>query len=170
MANGNDYTTGEMMTEMQNSQERQNAEMNDMQQTQERRNMQVMQNRDMTNQTTGTTLLRPEPTSNPQDLDTFAEILTANIGAYVLIQFLIGSTSLVDKEGYLYAVGTNFVTIYEPLDDRYVVCDLYSVKFVTIYNTPPIGNSMRTGSAMSYSGANTGRYTRNYTQGSRRGY
>ena len=58
--------------------------------------------------------------------------------------FLFGSTSIVEKEGYLYATGVNFVTIYEPLDDRYVVCDLYSVKFVTIYNTPPIGNTFRT--------------------------
>lgn len=92
---------------------------------------------------------RPETTPNPNDQDTYAEILQANIGAYVLIQFLIGSTSIVEKEGYLYAAGVNFITIYEPLDDRYVVCDLYSVKFVTIYNTPPIGNTFRTTNTMS---------------------
>lgn len=103
------------------------------------------------------------PTPDPQDQDTFAEILAANEGAYVLIQFLIGSTSLVDKEGYLYAVGMNFVTIYEPLDDRYVVCDLYSVKFVTIYNTPPINTSQRPNSS-GYQN-NTNRYQR-----SRRAY
>ena len=162
MANGNDYThatNNEMMAEMNSAQERQN--------TQALRNMQAMQEVDRTNQTTGTTLLRPEPTNDPTDQDTFAEILSANIGAYVLIQFLVGSTSLIDKEGYLYAVGENFVTIYEPLDDRYVVCDLYSVKFVTIYNTSPIGNSYRTGNAMNYSGANNGRYSRSYTNNRR---
>lgn len=166
MANGNNYaqTNNEILTEIQNTQQRQQAELNNIN---ERQNM---QSTEMTNQTTGTTLLRPSPTPNSEDQDTFSEILAANLGAYVLIQFLIGSASVVDKEGYLYAVGANFVTIYEPLDDRYVVCDLYSVKFVTIYNTPPIGNSMRTGNAMSYSGANANRYTRNYTTNSRRGY
>ena len=153
MANDNIYTdptNNEMITEMQNAQDRQNAQ-----------DMRTGQNNSISEQMPPQTMQRPSPTPNPQDQDTFSEILTANIGAYVLIQFLIGSTSLVDKEGYLYAVGTNFITIYEPLDDRYVVCDLYSVKFVTIYNTPPIGNSQRTGSAMSYSGANASRYTRN---------
>ena len=155
MANGNNYTqaTNEMLTE------RNQADMN------ERYNI---ENAETSNQTAGTTLLRPEPTPNTQDQDTFAEIMAANIGAYVLVQFLIGSASLVDKEGYLYAVGANFVTIYEPLDDRYVVCDLYSVKFVTIYNTSPVGNSMRTSNAMGYS--NGSRYSRNYTQNQRRGY
>lgn len=88
---------------------------------------------------------RPDSSPDPEDQDSFAEILQANIGAYVLIQFLIGSTSIIEKEGYLYASGINFVTIYEPLDDRYVVCDLYSVKFVTIYNTPPTNNTYRSG-------------------------
>ena len=34
-----------------------------------------------------------------------------------------------------YAVGNNYVTLYQDLEDRYVVCDLYSIKFVTFYNT-----------------------------------
>ena len=150
MANGNDYSM-ETPNERQTSQEMLESE----------RGSGVL----------GTTQLRPSPTQNSEDQDTFAEILTANIGAYVLIQFLIGSSSLIDKEGYLYAVVTNFVTIYEPLDDRYVVSDLYSVKFVTIYNTQPSGNSYRTGNAMNYSGTpsmSNGRYTRNYNQGIRR--
>jgi len=139
MANGNDYTA-QGNNEMMNQ-------------------MQNMQN-------SGT---RPEPTPNPEDQDTYAEILQSNIGAYVLVQFLIGSTSIVEKEGYLYASGVNFVTIYEPLDDRYVVCDLYSVKFVTIYNTPPIGNTFRTTNAMSANrNTQNGRYTNGgYTQNRR---
>lgn len=129
MANGNDYTM------------RPNNDMTT--------EMQDMQN-------SGT---RPETTPNPEDQDTYAEILQANIGTYVLVQFLIGSTSIVEKEGYLFAAGVNFVTIYEPLDDRYVVCDLYSIKFVTIYNTPPIGNTFRTTNAMTGSrNTQNGRY------------
>lgn len=152
MANGNTYTdmtNNEMMTDMQNTG------------TQERQSMNVSNQTDM----------RPSPTPNPEDQDTFAEILSANIGAYVLIQFLIGSTSLVDKEGYLYAVGQNFVTIYEPLDDRYVVCDLYAVKFVSIFNSLPQGSSMRTNNSMNnMQNSGNGRYIRNYSPGNRRSY
>ncbi len=158
MSNGNNYTdptNNEMMQEMQNARDRQNAE-------------------NMQNQTTNIgdmTANRPSPTPNPEDQDTFAEILSANIGAYVLIQFLIGTTSLVDKEGYLYAVGQNFVTIYEPLDDRYVVCDLYAVKFVSIFNSLPAGSGARTNNSMSnMQSSSGGRYIRNYTQNGRRMY
>ena len=61
MANGNDYT-GQGTAEMM-------AEINSM-------------------QNSGT---RPETTPNPEDQDTYAEILQANIGAYVLIRFNLNS-------------------------------------------------------------------------------
>lgn len=158
MANGNDYTAAsadEQLSEIRNYNGGQN---------------QSSQNMQDENDGPGT---RAIGSPNPEDLDSYLEILIANIGAYVLIQFLIGSTSLVDKEGYLYAAGTNFVTIYEPLDDRYVVCDLYSIKFVTIFNTSPIDNRMRGNNSMSFSGnrnANGGRYTGGYSSQNRRAY
>lgn len=61
--------------------------------------------------------------------------LADNLGYYVEIDFLIGTQNIVTRGGILYAVGNNYVTLYQDLEDRYVVCDLYSIKFVTFYNT-----------------------------------
>ena len=67
--------------------------------------------------------------------DRTAKELADNLGYYVEIDFLIGTQNIVTRGGILYAVGNNYVTLYQDLEDRYVVCDLYSIKFVTFYNT-----------------------------------
>lgn len=75
--------------------------------------------------------------------------LANNLGYYVEIDFLIGASNIVTQRGILYSVGINYVTLYHDTEDRYVVCDLYSIKFVTFYNsrvTPRSQQSM--GSAM----------------------
>lgn len=61
------------------------------------------------------------------------EILRDNIGKVVDIEFLIGSTSLQTRSGVLYAVGTSYVVI-DQLPEK-MVCDIYSIKFVTFRNT-----------------------------------
>ncbi|MBE7010122.1 MAG: hypothetical protein E7418_01370 [Ruminococcaceae bacterium] len=83
--------------------------------------------------------LPDSPTMEAQSIeqayqDSFQAVLAANIGYYVVIEFLIGTSNLTEKEGLLYAVGNNFVTLYEAETNRYIVCDLFSIKFVTIYN------------------------------------
>ena len=69
----------------------------------------------------------------------FVSVLTENLGYYVVVEFLIGTSGLVQKEGILYNAGNNFITLYQSAEDRHVVCDLYSIKFVTFYDrhTPP---------------------------------
>ena len=59
------------------------------------------------------------------------QILKDNIGEYCLIDFLIGTQNLVRREGVLYAVGVSVLTLIEPKTEIYIVCDLYSIKFVT---------------------------------------
>lgn len=76
---------------------------------------------------------------NPQTaeeayLGSFLAVLQDNLGYYVVIEFLIGTSGLTEKEGILYSAGNNFVTLYEQETNRYIVCDLYSIKFVTFYN------------------------------------
>lgn len=76
---------------------------------------------------------------NPQNneevyLASFNSILAENIGAYVVVEFLIGTDNLVSKEGILYNAGNNFITIYNDVDNYYTVCDLYSVKFVNFFD------------------------------------
>lgn len=73
----------------------------------------------------------------------FGEVLSNNLGVYVTCEFLIGSNSLLEKSGILFDVGVNFVTLYEDELDRYVTCDLYSLKFVTFYTTRPGSPAMQ---------------------------
>ncbi len=91
-----------------------------------------------------------DPQSNEEVVrGSLQQDLANNLGYYVEIDFLIGSSNIVTQRGILYSVGVNYVTLYHETEDRYVVCDLYSIKFVTFYNsrvTPRSQQSM--GSAM----------------------
>lgn len=69
------------------------------------------------------------------ELGSLQEALADNLGYYVEIDFLIGTNNIVTRGGILYAVGVNYVTLYQEEDDRYVVCDMYSIKFVAFYNS-----------------------------------
>ena len=61
------------------------------------------------------------------------QLLQDNIGAYVTIEFLIGTSSMVTRQGVLYAVGTSYVVLYDDVNQQYTVCDLFAIKFVTFY-------------------------------------
>lgn len=63
-----------------------------------------------------------------------SEQLQTSIGYYVSCDFLIGTQLIETRDGILAKVGTNFLTLYQPNLERYIVCDLYSLKFITIYN------------------------------------
>lgn len=69
------------------------------------------------------------------ELGSLQEALADNLGYFVEIDFLIGTNNIVTRSGILYAVGVNYVTLYQEEDDRYVVCDMYSIKFVAFYNS-----------------------------------
>ena len=59
------------------------------------------------------------------------QVLQENVGKYVIVEFLIGTGSLTSRQGLLYYVGTQFLVLYDEFESRYVVCDIFSVKFVT---------------------------------------
>ena len=61
------------------------------------------------------------------------KILSDNIGEYVVVEFLIGTDSLNRKQGILYFVGTSFVTLFDDVHNNYIVCDIFSIKFVYFY-------------------------------------
>ena len=82
----------------------------------------------------------PEFQSSPQqDFDTeemrgsMQNILSQNVGEYVVIEFLIGTEQIMRKQGILYLVGTSFVTLYDDTQNIYIVCDIFSIKFVYFY-------------------------------------
>lgn len=60
-------------------------------------------------------------------------ILSTNIGEYVLIEFLIGTEIIMRKQGILYFVGTSYVTLYDDDVNNFIVCDIFSIKFVYFY-------------------------------------
>ena len=96
--------------------------------------------------------LRPneslEEIENPQTAEevyrgSLSAILQQNLGIYVICEFLVGTQNIVRKDGILYAVGINFVTLYQEESNSYVMCDLYSLKFVNFYNSRTKPQSLR---------------------------
>ena len=86
------------------------------------------------------TELSPEAIQNPVSLEevnkgSIKEMLSRNEGAYVVATFLIGTQGTVSWEGILYDVGNDFVTIYQPGRERYIVVDIYSLKYIEFYDT-----------------------------------
>lgn len=61
-------------------------------------------------------------------------MLRRNLGNYVVATFLIGTQNTVSWEGVLYDVGNDYVTIYQPGRDRYIVNDIYSLKYTEFYD------------------------------------
>ena len=62
------------------------------------------------------------------------QILRDNVGQYVDVEFLIGTGSLVTRSGVLNTVGVSYIVLYDATQGRYMICDLYSIKFVTFYD------------------------------------
>lgn len=88
--------------------------------------------------------LRPdEPQNIIADPQTTEEVyraslnatLSNNLGQYVICEFLIGTDATALKDGIIYSVGVNFLTLYQEEEGRYVVCDIYSLKFITFFNS-----------------------------------
>ena len=78
-------------------------------------------------------------TPPPIDFDTeemrgsIQYILSKNIGEYVVVEFLVGTQEIVRKQGVLFYVGTSFITLYDDFHNNFIVCDVFSVKFVYFY-------------------------------------
>ena len=70
---------------------------------------------------------------NPAFQGSMQQFLSENIGNFVVIDFLIGTQSMTSRQGILYSVGAAFVVLYEETSNTFVVCDIFSIKFVTFY-------------------------------------
>ena len=83
-----------------------------------------------------TTSLTPVPGPSPQTLTDVLYtpgFLRTQIGRTVRVEFLIGTTSLVDRMGTLVGVGASYILIREVETDDVLLCDIYSIKFVRFY-------------------------------------
>ena len=76
-----------------------------------------------------------------EDFDTPAlqgsmqQILSENLGKFVIADFLVGVATIVRRAGVIYSVGRGYVTLYLAQYNAFEVCDVFSLKFVTFF--PP---------------------------------
>ncbi|WP_040196535.1 hypothetical protein [Candidatus Soleaferrea massiliensis] len=76
----------------------------------------------------------PQPNFDNEEMrGSMQHILSENIGEYVVVEFLIGTELIVRKQGILYFVGRSYVTLYDDVLKNFIVCDIFSVKFVYFY-------------------------------------
>lgn len=102
-----------------------------------------MGGRNMVNQNSsrrGLSNMSPDFTTPPPiDFDTeemrgsMQRILADNVGEFVVIEFLVGTERIMRKQGILYFVGTSYVTLYDDEANNFIVCDIFSIKFVYFY-------------------------------------
>jgi hypothetical protein len=80
----------------------------------------------------------PQPVSitpaTLESVDFLAGLLTTFVGHRVRAQFLIGTNGpLVDVQGTLLQVGANYIILQPVETDDLMVCDLFSIKFLTVF-------------------------------------
>ena len=72
------------------------------------------------------------PGSAQEDYQTSLRgLLDRHIGCPVAATFQVGGQT-VTWQGILHTVGSDYLVLYQPDDDRYISCDLYSLKFVQL--------------------------------------
>lgn len=76
----------------------------------------------------------PQPSFDNEEMrGSMQQILGQNVGEYVVVEFLIGTSMIMRKQGILYHVGVSYVTLYDDQTKIFIVCDIFSVKFVHFY-------------------------------------
>lgn len=75
------------------------------------------------------------PASQDFNTESFAgsmqQVLQDNIGKYVIVDFFMGTNTLEQREGFLYDVAAQYIVLFDEINLHYVVCDMFSIKFVT---------------------------------------
>ena len=103
-------------------------------QMQQNSNGQMQQNLNMSNRLPSEVIESPT-TMNEAYLGSLKAMLHQNKGNYIVATFLVGTQGTVSWEGVLYEVGNDYMTIYQPGRDRYIVSDIYSLKYIEFYDT-----------------------------------
>lgn len=133
--------TGQMNSQMtENTGGMQMAQMNGMQMRSNGLQMsesgQMVQNSGLNmNNRLPSEVIESPTTVNEAYLGSLKAMLHRNKGNYIVATFLVGTQNTVSWEGILYEVGNDYVTIYQPGRDRYIVTDMYSLKYMEFYDT-----------------------------------
>lgn len=65
-------------------------------------------------------------------------LLNRNLGYFVVCTFQIGNQQAVTWQGILHTVGSDYLVLYQPDQEKYVSCDFYALKFVQFHDTKNI--------------------------------
>ena len=87
-----------------------------------------------------TTEMYPVLRLNPQEglsgtgmSGSMQDALADNLGLYAVCEFVVGTQEMETKAGILYSVGRSFVVLYDEQQQNFILCDIFSIKFVTLY-------------------------------------
>lgn len=87
-----------------------------------------------------------QPSRTPETVENTyftAGFLRTQIGRLVRVEFLIGTNSTNDRVGRLIGVGASYILLESYDRTSTVMCDIYSIKFVTILNEAAVrGNEI----------------------------
>lgn len=72
---------------------------------------------------------------NEAFLGSMKAMLLKNRGSFVTATFLIGTQGTTTWEGILHDVGNDHIIIFQPGRQRYIACDIYSLKYIEFYDT-----------------------------------
>ena len=62
---------------------------------------------------------------------TFQQLLSDNLGAYMIGEFLLGTSGMTTREGFLVGVGRSFILLYDFSTRVFTMCDAFSLKFAS---------------------------------------
>ena len=60
-------------------------------------------------------------------------LIRTQIGRRASIDFLLGNSGMVTKDGYILGVGSNYILINEIDTDDITACDFYNIKFIRFF-------------------------------------
>lgn len=121
-------------------------------------NANYRQNNDGSSQMYGFTSSPQQEFNSPEMAGSIQRNLAQNLGEYVVIEFLIGTCEIVRKQGLLYTVATTFVVLFDDTVKNFILCDIFSIKFIYFYSPgdrPNRNYNILDGSAALYSSGNT---------------
>lgn len=84
-------------------------------------------------------------TDSPGLQGSIQQVLMENLGQYVQIDFLVGINTLVRRGGILYSVGRSYVVLYDEMQQDFILCDVFSAKFINFYGKNPPSASQSLG-------------------------
>ena len=75
----------------------------------------------------------PTSVSISPDNRSYQQLLASSKGRFVVCSFLIGTNHITTLSGYLVNVGPNYFILRNPCNGVEITCDIYSLKFVSVY-------------------------------------